>query len=176
MWTAVREMVRSPSRGALLVVLMSTIVIRLWMYRRQQRQRIEPKEWPFLGATLETLQNFNTMHDWILSYFQKGLKTFKVPVPDCTYTYTVDPANVEYILKTRFTNFPKVQTCKPNPYSWSMSLDSSKFELRGYLEHFKCAELQRPIWRILIIKTLKRGMCVQNCACRESLAIRDRCW
>jgi hypothetical protein len=108
MWTAVREMVSNPSRGALLVVLVSTIVIRLWMYRRQQRQRIEPKEWPLLGATLETLQNFNRMHDWILSYFQKGLKTFKVPVPDCTYTYTVDPANVEYILKTNFANFPKV--------------------------------------------------------------------
>lgn len=176
MCIAVKERISTPGAGGALLVGLVGVFIWLWMYRRQQRQRMGPKEWPFIAATIESLQNFNTMHDWILSYFQKGLKTFKVPMPDCTYTYTVDPANVEYILKTRFTNFPKVQTCKPNPYSWSMSLDSSKFELRGYLEHFKCAELQRPIWRILIIKTLKRGMCVQNCACRESLAIRDRCW
>ena len=105
----------TPGTGGALLVGLVGIFIWLWMYRRQQRQRKGPKEWPFIAATIESLQNFNTMHDWILSYFQKGLKTFKVPMPDCTYTYTVDPANVEYILKTRFTNFPKVQTCKPNP-------------------------------------------------------------
>jgi hypothetical protein len=141
---AMRERMSTPGAGGALLVGLVGIFIWLWMYRRQQRQRMGPKEWPFIAATIESLQNFNTMHDWILSYFQKGLKTFKVPMPDCTYTYTVDPANVEYILKTRFTNFPKVQTCKPNPYSWSMSLDSSKFELGDYPDHFKCTDLQRP--------------------------------
>lgn len=47
------------------------------------------------------------MHDWLLSYFEKGLKTFRVVIPGVVYTYTVDQANVEYILKTNFANFPK---------------------------------------------------------------------
>lgn len=48
----------------------------------------------------------NMMHDWILLYFQKG--PINLPMLNCTYTFTVDPANEEYIFKTNFANFPKV--------------------------------------------------------------------
>lgn len=80
----------------------------LWSYRWQQRHRLGPKDWPLIGATIETLRHFDTMHDWILSYFQNGVKTFRVRMPNIVYTYTIDPNNVEYILKTNFANFPKV--------------------------------------------------------------------
>lgn len=31
-------------------------------------------------------------------------------MPTCTYTYTIDPANIEHILKTNFSNYPKGKT------------------------------------------------------------------
>jgi len=92
------------------VVVVATMLLWLWTYRWQQRHRIEPKQWPILGSALEILSHFDDMHDWLLSYFQKGLKSFRVVLPGITYTYTVDPANIEYILKTNFNNFPKVHS------------------------------------------------------------------
>lgn len=79
----------------------------LWIFRWQQRHRLAPKEWPVIGAAVETIRNFDDLHDWVLSYFQKGIKTFRVKFPGTMYTYTVDPKNIEYILKTNFANFPK---------------------------------------------------------------------
>lgn len=101
----------SPFSGStvVLTVTMATALLWLWFFRWQQRHQLSPKNWPIIGATLETLRHFDTMHDWILSYFQKGLKTFRLTLPGSIRTYTVDPANVEYILKTNFSNFPKVQ-------------------------------------------------------------------
>lgn len=89
----------------------------LWYYRWQQRHRQGPKDWPLVGATFEALSNFDNMHDWILSYFQKGVKTYRVRMPTIDYTYTIDPANVEYILKTNFSNFPKVGNRYYHSYS-----------------------------------------------------------
>lgn len=90
------------------VVVVATALVWLWLFRWQQRHQVAPKRWPVIGATIETLRHFDTMHDWILSYFQKGLKTFRLALLGSVRTYTVDPANVEYILKTNFSNFPKV--------------------------------------------------------------------
>lgn len=101
------------------VVVVSTLLAWLWMYRWQQRHRLEPKQWPILGAAPEILSHFDEMHDWLLSYFQKGLTSFRLVLPGITYTYTVDPANVEYILKTNFNNFPKVIK-KLNPQTLSL--------------------------------------------------------
>lgn len=67
-----------------------------------------PRVWPVLGASLEQLAYFPVMHDWLLHHFQRR-RTFRVPMPTCTYTYTIDPANIEHILKTNFSNYPKVQ-------------------------------------------------------------------
>ncbi|KAG0624873.1 hypothetical protein M758_2G010800 [Ceratodon purpureus] len=98
------------SASAVVLVIVATALLWLWSFRWQQRHRLAPKDWPIIGATIETLRHFDTMHDWILSYFQKGLKTFRLTLPGSIRTYTVDPANVEYILKTNFSNFPKGET------------------------------------------------------------------
>ncbi|KAH8931220.1 hypothetical protein BDL97_19G010300 [Sphagnum fallax] len=68
-----------------------------------------PRVRPVLGASLEQLAYFPVMHDWLLHHFQRR-RTFRVPMPTCTYTYTVDPANIEHILKTNFSNYPKGKT------------------------------------------------------------------
>ncbi|XP_024401443.1 cytochrome P450 704B1 [Physcomitrium patens] len=95
------------SSGSVVAFVIIATLSYLWIFRWRQRHRIEPKEWPIIGGALETIQHFDVMHDWILSYFNKGLKTFHVKYPGITYTYTIDPNNIEYILKTNFANFPK---------------------------------------------------------------------
>ncbi|KAK6139356.1 hypothetical protein DH2020_026902 [Rehmannia glutinosa] len=65
-----------------------------------------PKTWPFLGAALEQLMYYDTMHDWILKYLSQS-RTVVVPMPFTTYTYIADPADVEHVLKTNFSNYPK---------------------------------------------------------------------
>lgn len=98
------------SGAATSVVLAVTTLLWIIVFRWRQRHRLGPKEWPILGSALEITSHFGDMHDWLLSYFEKGLKTFRVVIPGVVYTYTVDQANVEYILKTNFANFPKVNT------------------------------------------------------------------
>ncbi|PKA65871.1 Cytochrome P450 704C1 [Apostasia shenzhenica] len=81
---------------------MTWILIHRWSYRRCQG----PSTWPLIGAAIEQLNNYHRMHDWIAGYLSEST-TMTVPMPFTTYTYTADPANVEHILKTNFTNYPK---------------------------------------------------------------------
>lgn len=67
-----------------------------------------PKAWPVLGALPEILLNYDRMHDWLLENFERAGLTFAAPMPTNTYFYTADPAVCEYILKTNFSNYPKV--------------------------------------------------------------------
>jgi hypothetical protein len=61
-----------------------------------------------VGAAIEQLMNYDSMHDWLVKYLSES-KTVVVPMPFTTYTYIADPANVEYVLKTNFANYPKVE-------------------------------------------------------------------
>ena len=84
----------------------------LWWYRQAQHNIIGPKRWPLIGSTIEVVLNWDRLHDWMLEQFSEDTKTFHLatvatvnPLPSL---YTVDPRNVEYILKTNFSNYPKV--------------------------------------------------------------------
>ncbi|KAL6562507.1 hypothetical protein OROGR_003514 [Orobanche gracilis] len=78
----------------------------VFIHRLKQKDNKGPKTWPFLGAALEQLMNYDSMHDWILGYLSKS-RTVVVPMPFTTYTYIADPADVEHVLKTNFSNYPK---------------------------------------------------------------------
>ncbi|XP_024535245.1 cytochrome P450 704B1 [Selaginella moellendorffii] len=63
---------------------------------------------PLIGHTVEVLANYHRIFDLLLEKFQsQGTSTVPLWIPGQSYVFTVDPANVEYILKTRFQNFPK---------------------------------------------------------------------
>ncbi|OAY80861.1 Cytochrome P450 704B1, partial [Ananas comosus] len=87
---------------ALAIVIFSWLLIQ----RFNQRNKKGPKTWPIIGATIEQLKNYDRMHDWLAEYLAKS-KTITVSMPSTTYTYIADPANVEHVLKTNFTNYPK---------------------------------------------------------------------
>jgi long-chain fatty acid omega-monooxygenase len=85
------------------------LVVASWIliHRLSQRNRKGPKTWPLIGATIEQLKNYERMHDWLVDYLAKH-KTIHVSMPFNSYTYIADPMNVEHILKTNFSNYPKV--------------------------------------------------------------------
>lgn len=85
--------------------VLSWILLIHWWSQKNQRG---PKTWPFVGAAIEQLVNYDRMHDWLVNYLSE-LKTVVVPMPFTTYTYIADPANVEHVLKTNFANYPKVR-------------------------------------------------------------------
>ncbi|CAN1180560.1 Cytochrome P450 704C1 [Linum perenne] len=61
---------------------------------------------PIAGPVLVQLINF----DWLFDYqtsLAKKYKTYRLLTPSHSEIYTVDPANVEYILKTNFSNYGK---------------------------------------------------------------------
>lgn len=102
-------MVDSPSLGRLNLTVAIVCACLSWIliHRWGQRKKKGPKTWPILGSAIEQIQNYDGMHDWMAQYLSKW-RTVTVPMPFVTYTYTADPENVEYVLKTNFANYPKV--------------------------------------------------------------------
>ena len=88
---------------AILLVVLSCVLVHRWRLRKQKG----PRSWPVIGATVEQLRNYHRMHDWLVGYLSRH-KTVTVDMPFTSYTYIADPVNVEHVLKTNFTNYPKV--------------------------------------------------------------------
>jgi hypothetical protein len=89
---------------AVFLVFLSWVLVHRWSLRKQKG----PRSWPVIGATLEQLRNYSRMHDWLVEYLAKYL-TVTVDMPFTSYTYIADPVNVEHVLKTNFSNYPKVK-------------------------------------------------------------------
>lgn len=100
------------------------VVVLVWLWwnaTQSWRRRVPgPASYPVIGSAIEVLRNWDRLHDWIFEHFSDDLHTIVVPFafPDPAGVYTVDPANVEYILKSNFKSFPKGQssdspTCGP---------------------------------------------------------------
>ncbi|KAF8776441.1 hypothetical protein HU200_003143 [Digitaria exilis] len=88
---------------AIFLVVLSWILVHKWSRLRKQKG---PRSWPVVGATMEQLRNYHRMHDWLVEYLSKH-RTVTVDMPFTSYTYIADPVNVEHVLKTNFTNYPK---------------------------------------------------------------------
>lgn len=76
------------------------------LHRYIQRNSKGPKSWPLIGCIFEQACNFDILHDWLLAY-SKRIATFSVPMISINNTFTTDPVNVEYILRSNFHNYPK---------------------------------------------------------------------
>jgi hypothetical protein len=61
------------------------------------------------------------MHDWLVEYLSKH-RTVTVDMPFTSYTYIADPVNVEHVLKTNFTNYPKVNDLQSSAASCQLFL------------------------------------------------------
>lgn len=73
------------------------------------RKTPERKYHPIAGTILNQLINFNRLHDYMTELAQK-YTSYRLLGLFRSEVYTSDPANVEYILKTNFSNYGKVCT------------------------------------------------------------------
>ncbi|XP_057870276.2 cytochrome P450 704B1 [Cryptomeria japonica] len=96
------------SYSLVLSITLAGATLGIWIWIRRLRDRIPggPIPWPLLGSTLELTANFHRLYDWITDYAMQ-MPTFEVSYMGFRLFFTVDPANVEYILKVNFHNYVK---------------------------------------------------------------------
>eukprot|EP01018_Ginkgo_biloba_P024628 Gb_29318 [translate_table: standard] len=88
-------------------------VLAIWIGGRYLMRRLYgklgtrgPKSWPLIGSSLELIANINNRYEWTTQY-AKHFPTFEANFCFKKLVFTVDPAVVEHILKTNFSNYIK---------------------------------------------------------------------
>ncbi|KAK4383649.1 cytochrome [Sesamum angolense] len=88
---------------AFLAVVVSVLIVRRVLLPRKQGKK---QHHPVGGTIFDQLINFSRLHDYMTDLAAKH-KTYRLIAPFRSEVYTSDPANVEYILKTKFDNYGK---------------------------------------------------------------------
>lgn len=98
-----------PTDPLVVTLAVWVLVAILWCFRSSHRRIAGPKAYPLIGSTIELVHNWFRLHDWLHSFFSPDARSVQVAFayPHPGGIYTVDPANVEHILKTHFSNYPK---------------------------------------------------------------------
>ncbi|KAG2574166.1 hypothetical protein PVAP13_7KG295306 [Panicum virgatum] len=92
------------SRPALLAL--SLLLLALYLARRHLARGKNRTYPPVAGTVLHQVLNFGRLVEY-QTELSRRYPTFRMLTPTCNYVYTVEPANVEYILKTNFANYGK---------------------------------------------------------------------
>ncbi|KAJ4759429.1 Cytochrome P450 704C1 [Rhynchospora pubera] len=87
---------------AIAALLISLFILR-WLLLHSRRMRRYP---PIANTIFHTLLNLHKFTEYQTNLSIKH-KTFRTLTPFGNYVFTVDPANVEYVLKTNFSNYGK---------------------------------------------------------------------
>lgn len=98
----------------LVATLLVCFVAWLGWYRWSLRNALGPKPWPVFGVLIEATYNWYQIHDWMTKYLYH-IHTMRVHAGfgfNCLLT--VDPANIEHVMKSNFANYPKVRSFFPS--------------------------------------------------------------
>ena len=95
-----------PIQPALLALSLVLLLAALYIARRRRARGDNRKYPPVAGTVLHQLLNFGRLVEY-QTELSRRYRTFRMLTPTCNYVYTVEPANVEYILKTNFANYGK---------------------------------------------------------------------
>ncbi|KAG2568177.1 cytochrome P450 704C1-like isoform X2 [Panicum virgatum] len=98
-----------PIQPALLALTLVLLLAALYIARRRRARGDNRKYPPVAGTVLHQLLNFGRLVEY-QTELSRRYRTFRMLTPACNYVYTVEPANVEYILKTNFANYGKGST------------------------------------------------------------------
>jgi cytochrome P450 len=94
------------SQPALLALSLLPLLLALHLARRRRAAGKNRKYPPVAGTMLHQLFNFGRLVEY-QTELARRYRTFRMLTPTCNYVYTVEPANVEYMLKTNFANYGK---------------------------------------------------------------------
>lgn len=92
------------SFGALILVVTAIVGVVFVSYVLQVYSKNNRP--PVAGPIFYQLLNFNQLFDYLTYHAKKNI-TFRMITPSHSEVYTADPVNVEYILKTNFSNYGK---------------------------------------------------------------------
>ncbi|XP_066345696.1 cytochrome P450 704C1-like [Miscanthus floridulus] len=82
------------------------LLLALYIARRRRGGGKSRNYPPVAGTMFHQLLNFGRLMEYHTELAHR-YRTFRMLTPTCNYVYTVEPANVEYILKTNFANYGK---------------------------------------------------------------------
>eukprot|EP01018_Ginkgo_biloba_P012963 Gb_16065 [translate_table: standard] len=83
------------------------IMLVLFYYHVNQRYSKEPQMWPLVGMLTSLIFHFDNFYEWATDILIRNGGTVRIKGPWLNKVATADPANIEYVLKTRFQNFIK---------------------------------------------------------------------
>ncbi|WOL05715.1 Cytochrome P450 [Canna indica] len=89
-----------------LALAAACLLLAFHLFNRPSAGKKKPNYPPIAGTIFHQLLNLHRLADFQTELSHK-YRTFRMLTPFCNYVYTVDPANVEYILKTNFSNYGK---------------------------------------------------------------------
>ncbi|XP_073000900.1 cytochrome P450 704C1-like isoform X1 [Typha latifolia] len=84
------------------LIVLAFYVLKRWSNPRKRN----PNYPPIAGTIFHQYLNLHRLLDYQTD-LSRRYKTFRILTPFCNYVFTVDPNNVEYILKTNFANYGK---------------------------------------------------------------------
>ncbi|RLM65428.1 hypothetical protein C2845_PM16G16840 [Panicum miliaceum] len=96
----------SPLSLTALLALPLALLLALYVARRRRGACPSRKYPPVAGTILHQLLNYHRLMEYHTEHSRRH-RTFRVLTPACNDVYTVDPANVEYVLKANFANYGK---------------------------------------------------------------------
>ncbi|CAL5054046.1 unnamed protein product [Urochloa decumbens] len=99
----------SPLSLPALLALSLALLVALHLARRRRGAGKNRNYPPVAGTVLHQLLNYGRLMEY-LTELSRRHRTFRVLTPTHNKIYTVDPANVEHILKASFANYDKVGT------------------------------------------------------------------
>uniref|UniRef100_A0A0D9W8F5 Cytochrome P450 n=1 Tax=Leersia perrieri TaxID=77586 RepID=A0A0D9W8F5_9ORYZ len=89
------------------MIALSLLLVALYLASRGLLGGKKRKKYPpVAGTVLHQLLNFGRFVEYQTELSRRH-RTFRMLTPTCNYVYTVEPANVEHILKTNFANYGK---------------------------------------------------------------------
>jgi len=95
------------SLTALLALSLALLLAMLYAVRRRRGGAGTNRKYPPVAGTILHQQiNYDRLMEYHTEHSRR-LRTFRVLTPTCNDVYTVDPANVEYVLKANFANYGK---------------------------------------------------------------------
>ncbi|KAL3536921.1 hypothetical protein ACH5RR_000287 [Cinchona calisaya] len=100
------EFLYSPFSLAATFLLLGLIVFAVITRKIQENHGKKKRYHPIAGTMLDQLINFHRLHHYMTDLATKH-KTYRLITPFRNEVYTSNPANVEYILKTKFENYGK---------------------------------------------------------------------
>lgn len=88
-------------------------VIMFWALKARMQSRLRGATvWPVLGVLPSLLLHLGHLYDWLTHLFIVNGGTFRIPGPWKGRVLTADPANIDYLLRTRYYNFGKGEIFK----------------------------------------------------------------